>query len=429
MTHTGRMPINARPTTDWLLLGAVVAVGLNLRGPIVSVSPVLERVRQDLGIDETLAGLLTAIPVLCFAALSPLVVALARRIGTNPTVAVSALALGLAIAVRPWSGYGLLVAGTVLMGAAIAGGNVLLPVVARRDFSGARTPGRRYLPGRSEAVMSAFTASLLVSATIPAFLTVPLASLVGWRAALALWAVPAAAALVLWRFATGRARAGGPTGEPSGGPSPTGEPPGRVAGNPAEPPATASAWRVPAAWELGLFFGLQSLLFYSTTAWLPTMLRAEGGVDAAAAGTALSLFQLLGIPGALAVPVLLGRRQTRYAVAVALALLWLVFFGGLLLAPSAWPVLCGLGGVAQGGGIALGLSLIALRSSDSAAARTVSATVQTIGYCLGAAGPVLIGGLTAATGGGWTAPLLTLGAFAAALGALALRSAAPAMIR
>lgn len=414
MTQTGRMPLNARPRTDWLLFGAVVAVGLNLRGPIVSVAPVLDRVRRDLGIDETLAGLLTTIPVLCFAAVSPLVGLLARRIGTHPTVAVSVLALGLAIAARPRSGYGLLVAGTVLMGAAIAGGNVLLPVVARRDFSGARGLGRE-LPDRSGTVMSAFTASLLVSATIPAFLTVPLAGLVGWRAALALWAAPAVAALVLWQFATGRARPGGPTGQP--------------AANPTTPPANASAWRVPAAWELGLFFGMQSFLFYATTAWLPTMLRAESGVDAAAAGTALSLFQLFGIPGALAVPVLLGRRQTRYGVAAALALLWLAFFVGLLLAPSAWPVLCGLGGVAQGGGIALGLSLIALRSSDGAAARTVSATVQTIGYCLGAAGPVLIGGLAAATGGGWTAPLVALTAVAAALGAFALRSAAPAMIR
>lgn len=390
------MPLDVRPRTSWLLFGALVAVGLNLRGPIVSVAPVLDRVQRDLGIGETLAGLLTTIPVLCFAAVSPLVVVLARRIGTNPTVTVSVLALGLAIAVRPWGGYGVLVAGTVLMGAAIACGNVLLPVVARRDFG-----------GRAGPVMSAFTTSLLVSATIPAFLTVPLASLVGWRAALALWAVLSGAALAFWWLATAR------------------RPPER---EPAAPLAGSSAWRVPAAWELGLFFGLQSLLFYATTAWLPTMLRAEGGVDAAAAGTALSIFQLLGIPGALAVPVLLGRRRTRYAVAAALGLLWLAFFGGLLLAPGAWPVLCSLGGVAQGGGIAMGLSLIALRSSDGGAARTVSSTVQTIGYCLGAAGPVLIGGITAASGG-WAAPLLTLTALAAALGVLALRSAVPHRIR
>jgi CP family cyanate transporter-like MFS transporter len=388
--------INARPTSSWLVFGAVVAVGLNLRGPIVSLSPVLDQVQRDLGIGETQAGLLTTIPVLCFAVVSPFVAVLARRAGTHPTIVVSVLALALAIAVRPWYGYGVLVAGTVLIGAAIACGNVLLPVVARRDF-----------PGRSGPVMSAFTTSLLVSATIPAFLTVPLATLVGWRAALALWAVLAVAALVLYRVATGGGR--------------------RPGGDPTASPAGSSAWRNPAAWELGVFFGLQSLLFFATTAWLPTMLRAEIGIDAAAAGTALSIFQLLGIPSALAVPVLLGRRPAGYAVAAVTGLLWLVFFGGLLLVPVAWPVLCALGGLAQGGGIAMGLSLIALRSRDGDAARSVSATVQTIGYCLGAAGPVLVGAVAAATGG-WTPALVVLTGVAAAFGVLALRTATPAPI-
>lgn len=157
----------------WLLFGAVVAVGLNLRGPIVAVAPVLDDVQRELRITETAAGLLTAVPVLCFAAVSPFVVGLARRIGSNPTVAVSTAALALGVAVRPWGGFALMLAGTLLMGAAIAGNNVLLPAIARRDFA---RPGR---------VLSAVTTSLLVSASIPAVLTVPLASIVGWRAALA----------------------------------------------------------------------------------------------------------------------------------------------------------------------------------------------------------------------------------------------------
>ena len=388
------------------MLCAVVAVGVNLRGPIVAVAPVLDDVRQELRISETMAGLLTAVPVLCFAVMSPFVSVLARRIGSNATVAVSMALLAVGMAIRPWGGFGLMLAATMLVGAAIAGNNVLLPAIARRDFA-----------DRAGPVLSAVTASLLVSATIPAFLTVPLASLVGWRAALAVWAVMAVAALGLWWRAVDLAGDRAGVARSAGG----GHPDGAAAPVP-------SAWRAPAAWVLGLFFGVQSLLFYATTAWLPTMLQTEGGLDAAAAGVALSLFQLLGIAGAIAAPMLLRGRYLRYTVAVAQAALWVVLFTGLLVAPGGWPLWCVLGGLAQGAGIAIGLSLIAMRSSSGEAAGSVSAVVQTVGYCLGAAGPVLIGALAAATAG-WVAPFLVLIALSALQAALGARSAVPAQIR
>jgi CP family cyanate transporter-like MFS transporter len=397
-----RRPLAGR----WPLLCALVAVGLNLRGPIVAVAPVLDEIRRDLRISETEAGLLTAVPVLCFAAVSPFVAGVARRIGSNATVAVSLALLAVGIAVRPWGGFALMLAATVLLGVAIAGNNVLLPAIARRDF-----------PDRAGPVMSAATTSLLVSATIPAFLTVPLATAIGWRAALAIWAVMVVAALALWwRAVELTADQAGGAGDGGGGP-----PGAAVAPVP-------SAWRAPAAWVLGLFFGVQALLFYATTAWLPTMLQAEGGLDAAAAGTALSLFQLLGIASAIAVPMLVRGRYLRYAVAVAQAALWVGMFAGLLAAPSGWPLWCALGGLGQGGGIALGLSMIAMRSSGGEVARSVSAMVQTVGYCLGAVGPVLIGAVSAATTG-WTVPLLLLMALSVLLGGLGARSAVPSHIR
>jgi MFS transporter, CP family, cyanate transporter len=419
------MTTSDRTWGGWLLLGAVIAVGLNLRGPIVAVAPVLEDLQRDLGITETAAGLLTAAPVLCFAVISPLVAVIARRIGINRTVAVSLLVLAFAIAVRPWSGFGLMMAGTLLVGVAIAAGNVLLPVVVRRDFS-----------ARTEPVMSAATTSLLVSASIPAVFTVPLALLMGWRAALAVWAALSVATLAFWWIATGRARrreaatvstAATPHGPPAAGAGGAG-----VAGR--EQPAdvatgvTSSAWGSLAAWELGVFFGLQSLLFYATTAWLPTMLRAHGDLTAAAAGTALSLFQIFGIAGAIAAPLLIRRGSTRYPTVTTLAGMWLVFLVGVLVVPAAWPVLCTIGGVAQGAGIAVAFSLIAVRSSSSDAARSVSAVVQTIGYFLGAAGPVVVGGIVGVTVG-WTAPFSVLIVVSVMLGVVGVRSAAPRPIR
>jgi CP family cyanate transporter-like MFS transporter len=397
-----------RPGGRWLLLIALVVVGLNLRGPIVAVSPVLEDIRADLAIAPTSAGLLTTIPVLCFAAVSPFVAFLARRLGVNAAVAVSLMVLTVAVAVRPWAGFGLMLAATVLLGAAIAVGNVLLPVIVRRDF-----------PRRPGPALSASTTSLIVSAAIPALLTAPLAALMGWRAALAVWAGLVVVALLLW-WATHMSPR-----YPISVPVHQGGGPGD-AQLPATPTSNRAVWRSPAAWGLGLYFGLQSLLFYATTAWLPTMLR-DSGLDATAAGSALSLVQLLGVVGAIVVPVIIRRQDVRYVTAAVLAGLWVILLAGLALAPGAWPLWCVLGGVGQGGSLALGLSLIAMRSSSSDAARNVSAMVQTVGYCLGATGPVLIGGLYAATGD-WAMPVSTLITLAVVCGVMGVRAASPRVV-
>src|SRR5690606_41617622 len=113
----------------------MIVVGLNLRGPIVAVAPVLDEIQDELGIGETAAGLLTTVPVLCFAVLSPFMAGLARRFGTNLTVGVGLAILAVAVAVRPWGGYGLMLAATVLVGAAIAGHKELLSAIARRDIA------------------------------------------------------------------------------------------------------------------------------------------------------------------------------------------------------------------------------------------------------------------------------------------------------
>nr|WP_246210998.1 MFS transporter [Phytoactinopolyspora alkaliphila] len=396
-----------RPHSSWLFV-AIVLVGLNLRGPIVAVSPVLDDIRHDLAVTSASAGLLTTVPVLCFAAVSPAVALLARRAGANGAVALSLAVLAVAVALRPWAGFGLMIVATVFLGAAIAVGNVLLPVIVRRDF-----------PRRPGPALSASTTSLIVSAAIPALLTAPLASLLGWRAALAVWAGLVVVALVFWWTTYMSARSPStasvnPASAEDGAPLP------------AAPASKVAVWRAPAAWELGLFFGLQSLLFYATTAWLPTVLR-DAGLDATAAGSALSLLQLLGIAGAIAVPMIIGRMTIRYATAAVLAGLWIVLLAGVALAPEVWILWCLLGGVGQGGSLALGLSLIALRSTGPDAARNVSAMVQTVGYSLGAAGPVLVGSIHAATDG-WSMPLYALIALAVACGVMGVRAASPRTI-
>lgn len=70
----------------------VFLVALNLRPAIAAVGPLLTRIGADLNWGEGVQGILAAMPLWAFAAISPLVGLVTARIGTDTTVAV---ALGL----------------------------------------------------------------------------------------------------------------------------------------------------------------------------------------------------------------------------------------------------------------------------------------------------------------------------------------------
>ncbi|MFI2754553.1 MFS transporter [Cellulomonas sp. P22] len=362
----GRPP---RPTAGVVHLLALVLVSLNLRGAIAAVSPVLDDIRADLGLGAGTAALLTTLPVLCFALGSLLVPGIARRWGVDRAVITALLVIAAGIALRPWGGAVPLLVGTVVIGAGITIGNVLIPVLVKRDFS-----------RRLNTVTAVSTASLTTGAAITAVLMTPLAHVLGWRAATAVWAVMAAGGAALWwRSSQGRGEVELP----------------RTRGR-------SPVWRAGGAWALAVYFGTQSGSYYAVTAWLPGMLRDMSGLSADAAALAMSTFQVLGIVGALATPVLVARTRSPRVPAVMFGLLWAATFVGLLLAPGLWAVWILLGGAVQGGGISVAFILIARRAVDADVARSLSAMVQAVGYSLGAGLPVLVGVLS---GAGWTIPL------------------------
>jgi MFS transporter, CP family, cyanate transporter len=362
-----------------LLAVAIVAVALNQRPAVVAVAPVLGDLRAETGLSSALAGLLTTLPVLCFGAFAPVAPRLARRIGLETAVAFSLLLLAAGIALRLLSPVALLFAGSILAGAAIAIANVLLPAYVKRKF---RRPG---------AVMGIYSASLNIGAAVAAGATVPLASALGvdWRTALGLWLILAVAALALWLpvAGTGRARR---TREPM--------------------PGDQGSWsllRQPLARQVTAFLGLQSVQFYSVSAWLPTLL-ADSGVPVAQGGLLLGLANVVGAVGALLAPAQAGRMRTQRPLILAVTLAYAVGLGGLLLSPAdGTPIWVAAFGLAQGGGFALALTLIVLRSPTPLVAARLGGVAQCLGYLLAALGPLALGALHDATGG-WTWPVALL---------------------
>jgi MFS transporter, CP family, cyanate transporter len=361
-----------------LALGMVV-LAMNLRPAAASVGPLIDSIRSDTGLSGTGAGVLATLPVLCFGALAPLAPALARRLGMRTTLAGSLALLLVGLLGRIVPGLGFLFLGTIIAGAAVAVGNVLLPVLVRSSFA-----------DRTGVMTGMYTTALIAFAALAAGVTVPVARLLGggWRTGLGIWAAPALLALIVWLL-----QRGGPRAE-------------------AEPAASRIAGARPLlgsrlAWAVTLFFAIQSASFYATLAWLPSVFKSHGAGDSEA-GFLLSLSIVVGIAAAPTVPAIAVRRREQRSLVVAFAACTAVALAGILAAPMSapylWAVLLGVG---QNATFPLALTLIVLRGGSVASTAALSTMVQTVGYLLAAAAPLAIGGLHDLTGS-WTAALIVL---------------------
>jgi CP family cyanate transporter-like MFS transporter len=396
---TGR---GAAAGTSGLLLAAVLLYALNLRSPITALAPVVRDVERDLGLSSAQAGLLTGLPVLCFALFSPVASSLISRWGVERIISAS---LGVILAgtlLRSAGGFGTAIAGTALIGLAITAGNIAVPVVVARDFASDAT-----------RVTGLYTAALNGGSVLTTALTAPLADAIGWRWALVVWAVFVPLAWFPWRRAVARRVA---------------EPPLPLVG----PDATEEvhALRRPLTWLLIAMFAGQSFGYYGVTAWLPSILSDSLHLGTGSAGGGSALFQLGGVLGAVSVPVAVRRGARLRSVFVVIAAGWLLLPIGLLVAPAVWPLWVLLAGCAQGGNFTVVFATVAQRSATVREARRTSTAVQTLGYVAAAVAPSVLGAVHGATDG-WTAPLVVILAVlgvmtVAGLTATGARSARPA---
>jgi CP family cyanate transporter-like MFS transporter len=384
-------------TSATAVIIAIVLVAFNLRASIAAVSPLLPDIRTDLGLSRSAAGLLTTLPVLCFSALSAASAALGQRIGSDRAIVLALVVLAAACALRLLPAAAWFFAGTLVLGAAIAVGNVLTPTLVKQHLTGRFT----HLVGVATGL---YTAALIGGAAVASAISAPLADTgAGWRGALLVWAAPALLAAVAWSVLV-RRPAG--VGVPVEGNVQQNIQPGTRDGVREDGRARPTVTRSWVTWALAVFMGTQSLAYFAVLAWLPALLR-DNGIDAQQAGLALSLFNLLGIATALVTPTLAGRMTDQRPLALSVCGLWAIGAVGLLVDPGLYLVWSVLAGLAQGAAISLALALIVLRARTPEVARQLSGTVQSVGYLIGAAGPFALGALRDATKG-WSASLVAL---------------------
>ncbi len=363
----------------------VLLIAVNLRVSFVSVGPVLGNISDDLQLSSAAAGFLTGLPLIAFAVFSPVAPGFAARLGLDRALWVSLLILASGIVLRSLPVTGFLWVGTAMIGLAIAFLNVLLPSVAKRDF-----------PTRVSQVTGSYTATQAAFAAIGAAVVVPVAqtSPAGWRLALGIWvglALVAMAVLLPWLRRHRSTAAQVPTAEAG----------------------YRSPWKSALGWQVTLFMGLQSIAFYVLMAWLPTLEQSRG-VPATTAGVHLSVFLLVSVFASLATGAILQRLPDQRLIGFTTSALTFLTFLGLAVAPDLTLLWVLLGAIGCGGLIVIALSLFSLRTVDHPQAAALSGMAQSVGYALGAAGPVIFGALRDASGD-WHLPLLVTAAMMAVL--------------
>jgi CP family cyanate transporter-like MFS transporter len=367
-----------------LLTVGIMVLAVNLRAAITSLPPVFPELSAALHLSSASIAVLAAVPVLCFGLFSGVAAPLSRGLGEERVLLAALLLLAAGLLLRGAAPETMLFPGTVLAGGAIALMNVLLPSLIKR---------RR--PEQAGVLIGAYLLMLGAGAVVASLIAVPV-----FRAAatahpgsswpvqltLGLWALPAVAAAVVWlpqvRYHTK--------------PGPTAGHRGRVA-----------LRRHALAWQVAAFMGLQSLNYYATLSWLPTLLQ-DRGVTAAAAGGLLALMNGGNAIAAMAMPMIAHRARDQRLLVAVTVLAIAVGLTGTLAAPTggaaAWMLLLGLG---QGSSLGLAIFFTAARAPDPAAAASLSGFAQSTGYLIAAAGPLGVGFLHRATDG-WTVPVLAL---------------------
>ena len=156
---------------------------------LTSVGPVVDEIKHVMEINNSVAGILTTIPLVIFAIVSPVVSKVTARLTMSRTILYSTILLIFALYLRVAGDFTLFIIGTVVLGIAIAFGNVMLPSYVKW-----------YFPLQIGVATGIYSGTMNFTAGLGGGLSFPLSQIspLGFRLSLAFWIVLAIIAIILW---------------------------------------------------------------------------------------------------------------------------------------------------------------------------------------------------------------------------------------
>ena len=390
-------PNSANWKNKYIILLGIMLIASVLRTPITGVGPLLDAISSNLNISPSQGGLLTSLPVFVFAAFA-LLAKYSKRVGVERSLFFALILIFGGMLIRSFGLVQTLFAGTLLLSIGIALGNVLLPIIIKRDFpnratllttiyvtwmastgafaSGVAVPlaviGSAWFSsattGGAEAPASGLASGLASGVT--SGVTPGVASGLSWSFSLAVWAILAFIAIIVWLPQLSKKK--------------------QVAAKSTGSAQTKSVWKSPLAWQITVFMGLQAMGFYAIISWLPAIMQGQG-YSQVYSGWLVAAYQLISLVPGLILPAIIARSRDQSLVASLFSAMCPMGALGLLLYPPwamLWVCVAGFGG---GISFILAISFISLRSKDHHQAAALSGMVQSVGYLIAAMGPLLFG--------------------------------------
>jgi len=352
---------NVRATTRpavWLML-AIMLVALNLRPSMAAVGPLLSAIRADIPLSFSIASLLTMLPVMTMGLAMFFGIGISQRLGEQRTVLLSLLIIALATLSRLFiESAPQLIVSAVLAGLGIALIQALMPALIKSRFA-----------DNVALCMGLYVTSIMGGAAIAAsFAPLVMVQTGSWRSGLSIWAILALLALVFWWSQRRQlsSRVSAITGKDS-------------------------FFAHSRAWLLAIFFGLGTASYTCVLAWLAPY-YVEKGWSEPDAGLLLGFLTAMEVISGLVVPAIANRSRDRRVMLMALLMLIIAGFCGLILSPQQlsllWPCLLGLG---IGGLFPMSLIVSLDHLDNPQRAGGLTAFVQGIGYLIAGLSPLLAG--------------------------------------
>lgn len=361
-----------------LLITGILLIAVNLRGHITVVPPLIKLIQDSLGLTSTEVGMLTTLPLLAFALISPLALILTKKYSLESILMTALLLLTMGVGVRSLGTTLNLYLGTCFVGCGIAIMNVSLPSLLKRDF-----------PNKIPMLTSWYMLISGIGAGICSGLAIPITNLSvgnfsGWQLSLVSIIALPLITLLFW-LPQMKSR--------------------KLLENDSSKSLTNNkVWQSVLSWQVTLYLGLNAFVTYIIISWLPEIL-IKFGYTQAKAGFIHGLLQFATAAPALFLLPIVGRMKDQSMIAFLVSSIAMIGITGLLIMPSLavlWTILFGFG---AGAGLILALSFIGLRTRNSQQTSALSAMSQSVGYLLAATGPTLVGILFKETNS-WTEPLL-----------------------
>ena len=340
----------------------IVLIGTVLRSPFTALPTILGDIAQGLGVEVSSLGILTSLPLLMFALFSAFASRLAQKIGLEHLFTYCLLLLTIGSVIRIFN-LPLLYLGTLIVGASIAIFNVLLPSMIQANQ-----------PQKISLLTTLYVTAMGISTAIASYLSVPITQASSWKGLILVLSFLCLVTLLVWL----------PNHRHN-----------HYLEDQKEKQVKENILKSKDVWAIIIFGGLQSLLFYTSMTWLPTM-AISAGLSNSDAALLASIFSLISIPFSMTIPSL----TTRLSDGHRRIMLTIISIAGMigiamLLYPSNnflyWLVAHLLIGTACSALFPYLMVCFSLKTSSPEKTAQLSGLAQTGGYILAAFGPTLFG--------------------------------------